>query len=356
MTIWPSLFNNVHINFAYKTFKWGNEAKGKKAAVHCVIIGFSDYKNNKEKKIFDSNTQLKIVSNINPYLVDAPNTLIERRNNPISDSPKMLAGNKPVDYNALKIEPSEYKIFVDKEPQSLTYIRKMVGAEELINKKERYCLWLINCPPNDLRKMPMALEKVQMCRDKRLKSKKAITRKLAAVPTLFAEIRQPNSRYLLIPAVSSERRTYIPMDFMDENYIPVGTLFIENATLYHFGVLTSSVHMAWMRAVAGRRGMSYSYSNQIVYNNFPWPNPTEEQKKKIEKTAQMILDARAKYPNSSLADLYNELTMPPELRKAHQMNDVAVMEAYGFDWRHMTESDCVAKLMEMYQKLVKEKD
>lgn len=350
--LWEPLMNknNTIINFAYRTFKWGNEAKGKKAQVHCVIIGFSDYKNNKEKKIFNL-TEFKKVEYINPYLVPAQDIMVERRIKPIMvGSPKISAGNNPIDYNFLKINLCEYKIFKNKEPQSLKYIKKLVGAKELINNKNRYCLWLVNCPPNILRKMPMVLERVQMCREKRLKSKDPGTRKLAQKPMLFRETMNPQ-KYLIIPAVSSEKRDYIPMKFLDENYIPVmGTLFIENATLYHFGVLTSSAHMAWMRAVAGRLKSDYRYSKDIVYNNFIWPNPTSKQKDEIEKAAQSVLDARKLYPDSTLADLYDPNTMPPELVKAHEKLDKAVKYAYGkkgFD----TEEEIVASLMKMYKEV-----
>lgn len=227
----------------------------------------------------------------------------------------------------------------------------MVGAQEFINKKERYCLWLVGCEPSELRNMPLVLERVNRCREDRIKAGNKESLRLAETPTLFREQINPNE-YLIIPCVSSERRKYIPIGFLDKNTIPVmGTLIVPDADLFYFGILTSNVHMAWMRAVAGRLEMRYRYSKDIVYNNFPWPNPTEEQKTKIEKTAQAILDTREKYPTSSLADLYDELTMPSDLRKAHQENDKAVMNAYGFDWKKMTESECVARLMEMYQEI-----
>lgn len=227
----------------------------------------------------------------------------------------------------------------------------MVGAQEFINNKERYCLWLVGCEPSELRSMPLVLERVNKCREDRIKANTEESLKLANTPTLFREQINPKS-YLIIPCVSSERRRYIPIGFLDDKTIPVmGTLIIPNADLYDFGILTSNVHMSWTRTVCGRLKSDYRYSKDIVYNNFPLPNPTSQQRDKIEQTAQMILDARAKYPNSSLADLYDELTMPVELRKAHQANDVAVMEAYGFNWKIMTESECVAELMKMYQLL-----
>ena len=263
----------------------------------------------------------------------------------------MIAPNKPCDYNNLKLEPDEYQEFITKCPESKKWIKKMVGAQEFINNKERYCLWLVGCEPNELRKMPLIIDRVNKCRESRLKANTEESLKLAETPTLFREQINPD-KYLLIPCVSSERRRYVPIGFLDKNTIPVmGTLIIPNATIYDFGILTSNVHMSWMRTVCGRLKSDYRYSKDIVYNNFPLPTPTKEQKEKIEKTAQMILDARSNYPNSSLADLYDELTMPSDLRKAHQLNDIAVMEAYGFNWRTMTESDCVAELMKLYQSL-----
>lgn len=348
--LWRPLFElGIKIDFAHQTFRWDTEASIK-AHVHCIIIGFSTCGKD-TKYIFNENT-IKKVSNINAYLIDAPNVFIASRNTPIENRRKMIAPNKPCDYNNLKIEENEYDDFVKKCPNSKKWIKRMVGAQEFINNKTRYCLWLVNCSPEELKSMPQVLDRVKKCKEDRLKANTAESLKLANTPTLFREQINPDS-YLLIPCVSSERRKYIPIGFLDKNTIPVmGTLIIPDANLYDFGILTSNVHMAWMRVVAGRLKSDYRYSKDIVYNNFPWCNPTEEQKKKIEKTAQAILDARALYPNSSLADLYDELTMPKELRKAHQENDKAVMEAYGFDWKRMTESDCVAELMKMYEKLI----
>ena len=304
------------------------------------------------KIIFDNGKIIK-ADNINPYLVPAPNIYIESRNKPLDNRKKMIAPNKPCDYNNLKIEPEEYEEFIQKCPQSKKWIKKMVGAQEFINNKARYCLWLVGCEPSELRSMPLVLDRVNKCREDRIKANTSESLRLANTPTLFREQINPD-KYLLIPCVSSERRRYVPIGFLDKETIPVmGTLIISNADLLDFGILTSNVHMSWMRAVAGRLKSDYRYSKDIVYNNFPWPNPTKEQKEKIEKTAQMILDARANYPNSSLADLYDELAMPSDLRRAHQLNDVAVMEAYGFNWKTMTESDCVAELMKMYQELIK---
>lgn len=341
---------NVRIIFAHKTFRWDSEAS-LKAHVHCIIIGFDSGNDNIEKYIYEDGRVCK-AKNINAYLVDADNIFIESRNKPFDDRKKMVAPNKPCDYNNLKIEKDEYNEFIKKCPQSKKWIKKMVGAQEFINNKDRYCLWLVGCEPTELRKMPLVLDRVNKCREDRIRANTAESLRLAETPTLFREQINPD-RYLLIPCVSSERRKYIPIGFLNKDTIPVmGTLIIPDAKIYDFGILTSNVHMAWMRAVAGRLKSDYRYSKDIVYNNFPWCNPTKEQKEKIEKTAQMILDEREKYLNSSLADLYDELTMPPELRKAHQENDKAVMEAYGFDWRSMTESDCVAELMKMYQNII----
>lgn len=348
--IWkPIIEMGITINFAHRTFRWDSEAS-LKAHVHCVIIGFS-CKNLVDKKIIFDNGKVLKTNNINPYLVSAPNVFIESRNKPFDLRKKMIAPNKPCDYNNLKIEKNEYTDFISKCPQSKKWIKKMVGAQEFINNKERYCLWLVGCEPSELRSMPLVLERVNKCREDRIKANTEESLKLANTPTLFREQINPKS-YLIIPCVSSERRRYIPIGFLDDKTIPVmGTLIIPNADLYDFGILTSNVHMSWTRTVCGRLKSDYRYSKDIVYNNFPLPNPTSQQRDKIEQTAQMILDARAKYPNSSFADLYDELTMPVELRKAHQANDVAVMEAYGFNWKIMTESECVAELMKMYQLL-----
>ena len=350
--LWKQLFEEgIYINFAHRTFRWDSEAN-LKAHVHCIITGFS-YKNRENKYIYDRDKFIKC-KNINGYLVDARNVFIERRVEPLCNVNKMMAGNKPVDYNNLKIEKSEYDDFIKGDPKSVNYIKKMVGADEFINNKERYCLWLVNCQPDELRKMPNVLKRIEKCREDRLKSIDEGARKLAERPTEFRDINNPDN-YLIIPCVSSEKRKYIPIGFLNKETIPVmGVLVIPNENMCDFGILTSNVHMAWTRTVCGRLKSDYRYSKDIVYNNFPFPTLTTEQKKKIEKTAQKILEARNLYPNSSLADLYDELTMPPELRKAHQENDKAVMEAYGFDWHKMTESDCVAELMKMYENKIKE--
>ena len=353
--LWKNLIEKykIVINFAYRTFKWDSEAS-LKAHVHCVIIGFTCVDFIKCKKIFGKTNKYELVDIINPYLINGPIVYIEGRSNPICDVPKMRKGNQPTDGGNLLIEESDYEDFINKEPNAKKYIKKVVGGEEYINNKNRYCLWLANVSPDELRKMPLVIDRINKVREMRLNSTDLGTRKMAERPTTFRETMNPNN-YIVIPHTSSERRRYIPIGILSDEYIPIGSvrIIIDNKNnLYNFGVLTSNVHMSWMRAVCGRLKSDYCYSNTVVYNNFPWPSPLVEQRDKIEKTAQMIIDARAKYPNSSLADLYDELTMPVELRKAHQENDKAVMEAYGFDWRNMTESDCVAKLMELYQELV----
>lgn len=246
---------------------------------------------------------------------------------------------------------------INEEPQAEKFIRPFMMGKDFIDRKPRYCIWLVNANPSELKKCPQVLKRVAAVRDFRLSSKKAATRKKADTPTLFDEIKDCKTKYIALPVVSSENRRYIPLDYLSAEVIAGNKLFmIENTTLYHFGILTSNVHMAWMRAVAGRLKSDYSYSNTIVYNNFPWPTPTEVQKSKIEQTAQAILDARALYPDCSLADLYDEATMPAELRKAHQLNDRAVMQAYGLSVKDTSEAQCVAELMRLYQKLVSNLD
>lgn len=345
---------HAHIDFAHRTFRWDSEAS-LKAHVHCVIIGFSSAASVKPAKIY-TGTQVIEAKNINAYLLDAPSVFIEKRNQPICEVPMMCKGSQPTDGGNLLFDTKEsVEQLVKAEPLAAKYIREFVGADEFIKGKRRYCLWLVNANPSDLKKCPEIMRRVAAVRETRLKSTKAATRKQAETPTLFTEIRQPSSTYVVVPEVSSEKRRYVPIGFMDEKTVCSNLVFIvPEAELYHFGVITSNVHMAWMRVVCGRLKSDYRYSNTLVYNNFPWPTPTEQQKLKIEQTAQAILDARALYPDSSLADLYDELTMPPELRKSHQANDRAVMDAYGFvkgSPARTSESACVAELMKMYQTL-----
>jgi hypothetical protein len=347
--IWKPLKElfGIHIDFAHRTFRWDSEAS-LKAHVHCVIVGFSNV--NVPKVIYDNDKQ-KIADNINAYLIDAPDVYIESCKHPLCDVPEMVTGNRPADGGHLIIENEEYNEFIRLEPLATKYIKGLLGSAEFINNKKRYCLWLKGISPSELRKMPQVMHRIELCRNDRLVSPDAGRRKLAETPHLFRETLNPDY-YIAVPKVSSEKRRYIPMGFLDESIIPTDLLFIiPDATLYHFGILESNVHMAWMRAVCGRLKSDYRYSKDVVYNNFPWPTPTDEQKAKIEQTAQAILDARALYPDSSLADLYDELTMPVKLRKAHQDNDRAVMQAYGFDVKTMTESQCVAELFKLYQEL-----
>lgn len=357
--IWKPLNKrfNIQIDFAYQTFKWDSEAS-EKAAVHCVIIGFSQV-GASEKKLYGSNNSVEKVSDINFYLKEGKPVFLENRTKPISDVIQMTTGNRPADGGHLIIEADEYEEFIKREPKARQYIKRLTGAAEFINNKNRYCLWLVGVSPATLRTMPLVMERIEACRQSRLSG--AVDRqKLADTPTLFREQKNPKT-YIIIPSTSSENRRYIPIGFLDSDTIPTNSVsIIENASLYDFGILTSNVHMAWMRTVAGRLEMRYRYSAKIVYNNFPWPNPTSEQKAKISATAQAILDARALYPDSSLADLYDELTMPVELRRAHQENDKAVMKAYGFTKKvngnttWLTESETVAKLFDMYREMTKD--
>ena len=350
--LWQPLFaDGIRINFAHRTFRWDSEAT-LKAHVHCVIVGFS-YQQIKPCVIFDGERGQE-VSNINAYLTDAPNVFVESRQHPIFDVPEIGIGNKPIDGGNYLFEKEEMDDFIKQEPESAKYFRLWYGAVEFLHQKPRYCLWLGDCSPAELRKMPHCLKRVEAVRQTRLESKSEGTRKLADRPTRFHVENMPEGNFIIVPKVSSERRRYVPMGFMSPDMMASDLVFlIPNATLYHFGILESNVHMAWMRAVCGRLEMRYRYSKDIVYNNFPWPTPTEEQKARIEQTAQAILDARALYPDSSLADLYDEVTMPSELRRAHQDNDRAVMAAYGFPVKGFTESDCVARLFELYQQLTK---
>ena len=351
--LWKPLFEDgVHIDFAHRTFRWDSEASIK-AHVHCVIIGFSIAPFTKPKYIFSAERPL-IANNINAYLIDAPSVFIESVKKPICDVPSLVFGSMPNDNGFLSdYSQEERDSIVAEYPEAAVAFKRFVGATEFINNKIRWCMWLKGVSPNIIRNIPPIAKAVSSVREMREQSNREATRKLADIPTLFGEIRQPVTDYVVVPRVSSERRKYIPIGFLSPDFIASDAVqVLPNATLYHYGVLTSNVHMAWMRAVCGRLKSDYRYSVNIVYNNFPWCNPTPEQKKRIEETAQDILDARALYPDCSLADLYDEVAMPPELRKAHQANDRAVMQAYGFDVKTMTESTCVAELMKMYQKLV----
>lgn len=363
--VWKDLLykHNVKINFAHRTFQWDSEAN-LKAHVHCVIVGFSVNKINRTKTIYFSNNKID-AKNINPYLIDAENIIFERRSTPISNIPQMTKGAQLIDGGHFIFETeTEMQEFLNKNPKSKPYIYRYLNAQDFINNtRKQYCLYLEKCLPNEIREITGIYEKVNLVREYRAKSEAETTRILANKPAKYFQSQVPNSQSIVVPVVSSENRKYIPISFMPIGYVYTNALFyIDNANIYHFGVLCSNVHNAWLKVLCGRLKSDYRYSNTIVYNNFPWCNPTDEQKAKIKKTAQGILDARALYPECSLADLYDELTMPPELRKAHQLNDAAVMEAYGFrikdkqtgKLRWLTESETVAHLMQMYQELTQQ--
>lgn len=350
----PLMEKGLRIDFAHRTFRWDSEAS-LKAHVHCVIVGFS-HKDEKPKEflIYD-NDKITKAGHINAYLMDAPDVFVSSRQQSICDIPSIGIGNKPIDGGNYLFTKEEMEEFIKVEPKSAQYFKPWYGSEEFIHQKPRYCLWLGGCSPAELRQMPHCMKRIEAVREMRLASNSAGTRKLADRPTRFHVENMPDTNYIIVPKVSSEKRRYVPMGFMSPNVLASDLVFvIPDATLYHFGILESNVHMAWMRAVCGRLETRYRYSKDVVYNNFPWPIPTEEQKAKIEQTAQAILDARALYPDSSLADLYDELTMPVELRKAHQNNDRAVMQAYGFPIKStFTESQCVAELFKLYKEIAK---
>ena len=353
--LWNVLFSDfgVHINFAVQTFKWGSESNDQ-AAVHCVIVGFSVF-NRTLKLLFSTAQKAKVVQNISPYLTEGSDTFVAASKDALCAVPKMIFGNQPRDGGHFILTEEERTAILTAEPLLEKWIHPYMGADEFIKGKKRYCLWLVHATPAEIKKSKILYEKVEAVRQFRLASKAKTTNGYAKVPNCFAQMTQPeNVDYLIIPSVTSERRKYVPIGFLSTNIISSNAVqIIPSATLYHFGVLTSNVHMAWMRTVCGRLEMRYRYSKEVVYNTFPWPTPTEAQKAKIEQTAQAILDARALYPDCNLADLYDEVTMPPELRKAHQQNDKAVMQAYGFWGKVKTETECVAELMKMYQELSK---
>ncbi len=354
--IWKPMFEkfSIHFDFAYRTFRWDSEAS-LKAHVHCVIIGFSSSECKGDKIIYLNDNQSVSASNINGYLLNAPTVFIEKNSKPLCDVPPMIRGSSPIDDGNLLLTIEEKEDYLLKEPHGEKFLRPFMMGKDFIDRKPRWCFWLVSANPSELKGCPILMKRIEAVRDFRLKSSKAATVQSAATPTLFGEMRPCDTDYVAIPKVTSENRRYVPIEYLKSDIIAGDKLFqMPYASLYHFGVLTSNVHMAWMRAVCGRLEMRYSYSNTIVYNNFPWPNPTDEQKQKIEQTAQAILDARAIYPDSSLADLYDELTMPVELRRAHQENDRAVMAAYGFNVKTMTESQCVGELFKLYKQLTKQ--
>lgn len=351
-TLWKPLYEKykIHIDFAHKTFIWNSEAS-LKASVHCVIIGFSQKESERQRVIYEGEKRTS-VNNINFYLNDAPNIIVEQASSPICNVPKIVIGSMPKDGGGFIIEKDEYEEIKRKDANSFKYIHRYMMGKEFINNIERYCFWFVGADPADLKNCPSAMKHINMVREYRLSSDAPSTVKIAETPALFAQIAQPSTRYIALPKVSSQRRRYIPIGYLEPDIIAGDKLFIiPDSSLYQFGVLTSNVHMSWMRATAGRLKSDYSYTSTTVYNTFPWPSPSKEQVNTINSTAQGILDARALYPNSSLADLYDPLTMPKELQRAHSENDKAVMQAYGFSIKNTSEADCVAALMRMYQEM-----
>ena len=353
-SIWPSL--PIERIFAWRTFVWDSEAT-EKAHVHVVIIGFVDRDSSfaaTQKRIFTVDAPTIEATHINAYLMDAPEIVIASRSTPLCAVPPMNFGNMPRDGGNLIVEAEDYDQFLKDEPQAAEFIRPLLGGEEFINGKKRYCLWLVGVSPSKLMKCPKVLERIEACRQMRLASKAAETRRFAETPALFCQITQPEGvDYVLVPGVSSERRKYVPMGFIgSETKVTNLVQIIPGADKYHFGILTSSVHMAWMRTVAGRLKSDYRYSKDIVYNNFPWPSPTKTQREAIEKTAKGILDARAKYPNDTFAQQYGDkMYLYSDLCKAHEANDAAVLKAYGFSPK-ITEPEIVGRLFRLYAKLV----
>ncbi len=349
--VWKPLYERfgIHIDFGWRTFIWNSESTDQ-AHVHCVIVGFSQAYAG-QRYIFNAENSAE-AKEINPYLIAGEAVFIEGRRTALCDVPAMANGGKPSEGGNLILSIEEKDALLRKEPQAEKFIRPFMMGKDFIDRKPRYCLWLVGASPSEIKHCPEIMKRVAAVREFRLQSKKPATQKKADTPMLFDEIRDSKSDYIALPKVSSQNRRYIPMDFLPANVIAGDKLFmLSEISLYHFGVLMSNVHMSWMRTVAGRLKSDYSYSNTVVYNNFPWPNPTDAQRARIEETAQGILDARAMYPDSSLADLYDEVLMPVELRRAHQANDRAVMEAYGFWGRLNTEPECVAALMSLYQQL-----
>lgn len=345
----PLMEDGIHINFAWRTFIWDSEAS-QKAHVHCVIVGFSLCNSERKRRIFDGN-DVVVASNINGYLVDAANVFIDNRNTPLCDVPEIGMGNQPIDGGNYLFKDDEKEEFVQKEPGSEKYFKRWYGSDEFINRRPRWCLWLGDANPMDLIKLPECMKRIENVREFRLSSSRASTIKLADRPTRFQTENMPKGHYIVIPEVSSQRRRYVPMGYMDDSVLCSNKVrLMPDASLYHFGILNSSVHMAWMRVVCGRLKSDYDYSIKIVYNNFPWPDVSEEQKAKIEETAQAILNARQAYPDASMADLYGNLIVFPDLMKAHRANDAAVLEAYGFP-KDATESDIVARLFKMYREI-----
>ena len=371
--LWKYLVENgLSIDFAYRTFRWDSEST-EKAHVHCVIIGFSCETLNQvqgdshaeqnchaelvsashKKRIYTSDKLFVEAKNINAYLIDAPNVFIENRSKSICNVPEISYGSMPIDDGHLILSKEDVEELLKENTENTKFFKKYAGGDEILKNKDRWCLWLKDISPKEIAKSKFVMKRINETYEFRKSSNRPQTLALAETPSLFGEIRQPVTPMLVIPKVSSEKRRYIPIAFVyPETIINGSALIVPNADLYSFGILMSNVHNAWMRVVAGRLETRYQYSGSIVYNNFPWCSPTEEQKAKIEKTAQSILDARAKYPDSSLGEMYSNILLYPELNKAHKENDKAVMEAYGFSLK-MTESDCVTELFKLYESFSK---
>lgn len=358
--LWKKLINEygVEINFAYRTFMWDSEANTK-AHVYCVIIAFSrkNIENKDRLKVIYDNGKYQIVKNINPYLMDADNIFIEERSQPICDVNKMVFGSMPNDGGYLsKYTLEERNRIIKEHPQSIDLFKKIVGSEEYINNVDRYCLWLKDVSPSVIKSIKPIYDAVNNVRIYRSQSKREATRKLANIPHLFAEIRQPNGNYLLVPSVSSDRRPYLPMGFMDSSVISNNlNLLVPDASLYHFGVLTSRVHMVWMRAVAGRLGMNCRYSAKIVYNNFPWPIVSNDTVNAIKESAEKIISIREKYSDSSFAVLYDANLMPIDLREAHEENDKNVMKAYAMN-PNFDDATILSILFKLYENKVRKEN
>ena len=355
--LWKPLFEDgLHIDFAHRTFIWDSETN-LVAHVYCVIIGFSKSKDIKEKFIFEDSRRNK-VEHINGYLLESEDVFITKTNKPIfGDVTRVIKGFQPTDNGHLILEDDEKEKLLKEEPLAEKWIRPFIAAREFLRRKERWCLWLVNASPAEINKLPKIKERVYACKEWREQQKiTGDAYKLRNTPALM----RPNKRFkeesfVVIPGVSGEKRRYIPFGYVEKGSIPGNSIMLAiGANHYHFGIICSNVHMAWTRAVCGRLESRYRYSTDIVYNNFPWPSPSEEQKKKIEKTAKGILEARELYKDSSYDELYDPVLMPLELRKAHIANDKAVMAAYGFNTK-MSEEECVSELMKMYKKLSDEK-
>ena len=352
--IWKPLVERfgLHIDFAWRTFRWDSESTGK-AQVHCVIIGFSIGERKRKPVIYEGESRVE-AEHINPYLMDFENVWIESRTNPLCDVPQLANGGKPTDGGFLIMTAEEMNEFLNEEPSATCLIRPFMMGKDFIDRKSRYCLWLKGISPSVFNKYVFVKERIQNVREFRLKSTKAATRMKADTPALFDEIHEPISDYIAIPKVSSESRKYLPVDYLSFNVIPGDNLFyVQGASIYHFGFLTSCVHNAWMRLVCGRMKSDYRYSSTIVYNNFPWPEATEEQKQKISDFAQRVLDARASHPDWSLADLYHPDFMPQDLRRAHKELDKAVLKLYGLK-PNIDEMDIVRHLLGLYKRCLKE--